>query len=126
MARPLTSGSLEDGYNSAATAPVTIGANKLALLWVAQSDGAGGSPTLTDPHREWEVVTTTIATLQRLTLYRSMKNMETSGAVTVPSPGWTSVAWTLVEYGNVDTTGPNGAGPSPSSGPPTSKMPVWA
>ncbi len=111
-ARPLTNGSIQnaDGEAAAVTAPVTIGAGKLALAWVAQSDGAGGVPTVTDSLRQWEVVASTVATSQRLTLYRSMGANETYGAVTITPSSATALTWTLVEYSNVNAGGTNGAG----------------
>ncbi|MBM3942987.1 MAG: hypothetical protein FJ316_08705 [SAR202 cluster bacterium] len=114
-ARSVTVGNNQTGPSdpnsaTAVTASVTIGANNLALLWLAQNDGTSGVPTLNDLQRTWEVVTTTEASLQRLTLYRSMQSTATTSVITITAPAPTPMSWTLVEYSNVDTSGSNGSG----------------
>ncbi len=102
------------GASQATTASVAIGANKLALIWVAQENGQGGTPTLSDPNRTWTQIATN-GLLRRISLYRSMNTGVTTGAITVSSPASpqtnaNSLAWSLVEYSNVNTSGTNGSG----------------
>lgn len=108
-ATPLTSGQ-KSGTTKATTSTVTIGANKLALIWITQGDGNGGPASLSDPNRAWTQITTNTAGLRRLTLYRSMKSVNTTGAVTITSPTSTGLTWSLVEYSSTDTSGTNGSG----------------
>ena len=101
----------------ATTSAVTIGANKLALMWVVQGNGTAGTATLSNPNRTWTQIATNTPGLRRLTLYRSMTSVDTNDVITITSPAPTSskdraneIVWSLVEYGNVDTSGTNGSG----------------
>lgn len=99
------------------TQSVTIGANKLALIWVVQGNGTAGPASISDPNRTWTQITTNTPGLRRLTLYRSMNFVDTTGAITITSLAPTNstdraneIVWSLVEYGNVDISGTNGSG----------------
>ncbi|GEM_PF-5461669 len=115
-ANPLTAGRAASNSTStiiATTAQITIKANTLALIWVGQADGRLGASILTDPNRTWVQVISSYPGLRRLTMYRSMEPVDTTGAITIdplPSEITWSATWSVVEYANVDTSGIHGSG----------------
>ncbi len=106
-ANPLTVGSINGG--SATTATITVPANHLALMWVAQNSGSAGVPSLTDSSRTWAMEKTQLLGIKRLTLFRSLEPVDTVSAITITSQP-TVFVWSVVEYGNVDTSGSQGSG----------------
>lgn len=107
-ATSLTTGKVSTPSTVANTAIITIGANKLALIWVVQ--GSGGAATLSDPNRTWEQIATNTPGERRITLYRSMNATDTTGVITITSPVSTGMAWSVAEYNNTDISGINGSG----------------
>ncbi len=112
-AAPLTAGGFYNytgpGNLSIRTAAITIKANSLALIWVAQANGTDGSPVLTSSGRTWVQIGTSSPGLRRLSLYRSMEPVDTFGPITINAPR-TWLTWSAVEYANVDTSGLYGSG----------------
>lgn len=99
-----TSGNIDNTgkTKTATTATMTIPANHLALLWVGTTFGISGPPTITDPLRSWQMVATggPNSGNRRVTLFKSLADVETTGNVKFTNSGGRSTtwAWSAVEY----------------------------
>lgn len=116
----LTSGSDEDGGNTATTSSVTPTADALQFLTVTSKINTSTEPneaTATGNGLTWEKVGASYhdtggTSRKKTTLLRAMGASPTSGAITIAFGGENqdNVAWSLTELSGVDTSGTNGSG----------------
>jgi|GEM_PF-1752706 len=89
----------------ASTSALNIGANRLALLWIAEEEASGSAATVSDSGRSWLQVDTVTAGQRRLTLFRSLSSGSTSSTVEIKSESPIGFAWTVLEYTNANLAG---------------------
>lgn len=109
-----TSGSNTDA-SSYTTASISPTANNLVLAWVYSAAGSTPNvPTVSGGGVTWVQVATVLdsTSQKRLTLFRAMSAVSTSGTVTFDFGGQTQTGctWSIIQYDHVSTRGTNGSG----------------
>ena len=109
----LTSGANNTSQTSQATASVSIPAYSLILLAAFNrvASGTPNEPTVSGASCTWTKVDTVTTGQMRLTVFRAMSTVATSGVLTIDYGGQTATSsnWSVDAFDHVDTTGTNGA-----------------
>lgn len=116
----LTSGGDSDGGSGSTTASITPSSNRLILLSVSSRTNITTDPvepTATGNGLTWVSVGTVVfdatsASRRRITLFRAMGAVPTTGTISIDFAGQaqTAVGWSVDEIRGVDISGTNGSG----------------
>jgi hypothetical protein len=112
----LTTGSTGvDGTSSPASASITIHANRLVLVAIANQAGVAtpATPTVSGLSQTWsQVLTYTVNSNRRLTVFRCMPSSDATGTFSASTGAESEIGWewSASEFDGVDTSGTNGSG----------------